>query len=68
MRAGNRNNQLREIGNVASGKTEEKSYKKQTLCHICKQRFHEEFIEDQNYCKVRDYCHYTGKCQGGGGS
>ena len=58
-RAGNRNNQLREKGNVVSGKKEEKSYKKQKVCHICKQEFNENII--RIYCKVRDHCHYTGK-------
>ena len=41
----------------------------QKLCHIYKKEFDEEFNEDQNYCKVWDYCYYTGKfiLLGGGG-
>ena len=46
---------------------ENKSYKKQNVCYICKK----EFITDENdknvfklYHKVRDSCHYTGKFRG----
>ena len=39
---------------------ENKSYKKQKVCHICKKGF---CTDDDNkkYHKVRDHCHYTGK-------
>ena len=33
-----------------------KSYEKQKVCHICK----EKFCNDKNK-EVRDHCHYTGK-------
>ena len=37
-----------------------KSYEKQKVCHICK----EKFCDDKNKKKVRDHCHYTGKFRG----
>ena len=37
-----------------------KSYKKQKVCHIYK----EKFCNDKNKKKVRDHCHYTGKFRG----
>ena len=42
---------------------ENKSYKKQKVCHIRKKRFS---INDDNkrYHKVRYYCHYTRKYRG----
>ena len=42
---------------------ENKFYKKQKVCYICKK----EFSSDDNgkkYCKVRDHCHYTRKFRG----
>ena len=46
---------------------ENKSYKKQKVCYICKK----EFITDENYKnvfklyhKVKDHCHYTEKFRG----
>ena len=46
-------------------KEEENSYSKETNCYICKK----EFINykddyDKKYCKVKDYCYYTGKYKG----
>ena len=37
-----------------------KSYEKQKVCHICK----EKFCNDKNKKKVRDHCHYTRKFRG----
>ena len=37
-----------------------KSYEKQKVCHIYK----EKFCNDKNKKKVRDHCHYTGKFRG----
>ena len=37
-----------------------KSYEKQELCHICK----EKFSNYKNKKKVRDHCHHTGKFRG----
>ena len=42
-------------------KKEKNSYKKQNFCHICKEKLNEEFNEDENYLKVYNHCHYTGK-------
>ena len=36
------------------------SYKKQTICYICKNKF----CCDKNMKKVRNHCHYTGKSKG----
>ena len=38
---------------------ENKSYKRQKICYICKKGFS---TGDDN--KVRDHCHYTGKYRG----
>ena len=40
---------------------ENKSYKKQRVCYICKKEFNTD-KSDKNAFKVRDHCHYTGKC------
>ena len=45
-------------------KKQEKKYVKQKVCHICKQEFNEMFNEDENYRRVRDHRHYTGKFRG----
>ena len=37
-----------------------KSYEKQKIFHICK----EKFCNDKSKKKVRDHCHYTGKFRG----
>ena len=44
-----------------------KSYEKQKVCYI----YEKKFCDDKNkkseydlYHKVRDHCHYTGKCRG----
>ena len=35
-----------------------------TECYICGKRFLKRFANDENYRKVRDHCHYTGKYRG----
>ena len=41
---------------------ENESYKKQNVCDICKKEFSVYDDDDnENYYKVRDHCHYTGK-------
>ena len=42
---------------------ENKSYKNQKVCYICKKGFR---TDDDNkaYHKARDHCHYTGKYRG----
>ena len=47
-------------------KEENKSYKDQEACHICKEKFCMN-KDDENYTnrkKVKDHCHYTGKFRG----
>ena len=47
-------------------KEENKSYKKQKICHICKGKFCVD-KDDENYknkTKVKDHCQYTGKFRG----
>ena len=43
---------------------ENKSYKKQNLCYICKKGLGTDDDDDKKYHKIRDHCHYTGKCRG----
>ena len=45
---------------------ENKSHKKQKICHICEEKFCMD-KDDENYKnkrKVKDHCHYTGKFRG----
>ena len=42
-------------------KEEKINYNDQKVCYICKKEF--EKSDKKNY-KVRDHCHYTGKCKG----
>ena len=47
-------------------KEEKKSNKKQEVCHIYEEKFCVD-KDDENYKnrrKVKDHCHYTGKCRG----
>ena len=47
---------------VISFKIEEnKSYRKQKTCYICKKEFSS---DDKKYCKVKDHCHSTRKYRG----
>ena len=39
---------------------ENKSYKKQIVCYICKKEFSTD-DDNKKYHKLRDHCHYTGK-------
>ena len=36
----------------------EKKHTRNKFCHICREKF-DEFNENQNYCKVWDYCQFT---------
>ena len=42
---------------------ENKSYKNQKVCYICKKEFSTD-DDNKKYHKVRDHCHYTGKFRG----
>ena len=44
-------------------KKEEKKHNKQKVCHICKKGFSTD-AGNKKYHKVKDHCHYTGKCRG----
>ena len=41
---------------------ENKPYKKQKVCYICKKEFNTD--NNTKYQKVRDHCHYTEKFRG----
>ena len=43
-------------------KEEEFKYYMEDKCHKCEKKFYED--KKNNYIKVRDYCHYTGKFRG----
>ena len=46
---------------------EKESYENQEVCYICKKEFcidEEDKKEFKKMQKVRDHCHYTGKCRG----
>ena len=48
---------------IPLAKEENKSFKEQETCHICKEKFCID-SDDENYInrkKVKDNCHYTGK-------
>ena len=42
---------------------ESKSYHKQKVCYICKKGLSTDDC-NKEYHKVKDHCHYTGKCRG----
>ena len=41
-----------------------KSYQDAKLCYICGKRILQHLAKSKNYWKVKDHCHYTGKCRG----
>ena len=47
---------------------ENRSYEEQEIRHICKNKFcldkNDENEDDENFKKVKDHCHYTGKFRG----
>ena len=43
---------------------ENKSYKKEKVCYICKKGFNNNNSNNKGHRKVRDHCHYTGKYRG----
>ena len=45
-------------------KGELKSYQEVKVCYICGRGVLEKFAKDENYRKVRDHWHYTGKYRG----
>ena len=45
-------------------KEELKSHQGAKVCYICGKRFLNKFVNDSNYQKVRNHCHYTSKYKG----
>ena len=41
-----------------------KSYQDTKVCYICGKRIFKKLSKSINHWKVRDHCHYTGKCTG----
>ena len=41
-----------------------KPHRDAKVCHICGKIFTKKLVKDENYRKVRDHCHYTGKYRG----
>ena len=42
----------------------QKSHEKTNFCQTCKKCLSNKHINDKNYFKVTDHCHYTGKHRG----
>ena len=42
-------------------KEQQESYENVKICHICKEKFENNYVKDKKYRKVRDHCHYTGE-------
>ena len=40
------------------------SYEITKIGYICKNLFQRKYTNDKNYNKVKNHCHYTGKCRG----
>ena len=38
---------------------QQKSYKNEKNCYLCKEKFEDEHDKDKIYHKIRDHCHYT---------
>ena len=42
-------------------KEQQESYENAKICYICKKKVENKHLKDKKYCKVRDYCSYTGE-------
>ena len=51
-----------EKKNDTLNKKRKKKHNKQKVCYICKKRFSTD-NKNKKYHKVKDCCHYTGKCR-----
>ena len=40
------------------------SYENATIFYICKEKIENKYLEDKEYHKVRDHCHYIGEYRG----
>ena len=45
-------------------KEQQESNENTKICYICKEKFENKYLKDQEYHKVRDNCHYTGEYRG----
>ena len=54
---------MKKKGMIPLTDQENKSYKNQKVCYICKKGFSTD-DDNKKYHKVRDHCHYTGKYRG----
>ena len=45
-------------------KEQQESYENAKTRYNCKEKFKNEYLKDKKYCKVRNYCHYTGEYGG----
>ena len=43
---------------------QQEPYENTKNCYICEEKFEDKYIKGKKYCKVRDYCHYTGEHRG----
>ena len=43
---------------------QQEPYENTKNCYICDEKFEDKYIKSKKYCKVRDYCHYTGEYRG----
>ena len=48
----------------SSTNQQQKSYQNGRIYYTCKEKFEDKNTKDKKYCKVRDYCHYTGEYRG----
>ena len=42
-------------------KDQQELYRNAKLCYICKEKFENEYLKDNEYRKFGDHCHYTGE-------
>ena len=49
---------------ISLTKEQNESYLSKKIFYICKEKFKYQYTNDNNYCKVEDCCHYTGKYRG----
>ena len=45
-------------------KEQQESYENAKICYICKETFENKYVNDKEYRKVRDHCHYTREYRG----
>ena len=43
---------------------QQESYEMAKMSYICGEMFEDKYAADKKYCKVRDYCNYTGEYRG----